>query len=358
MPVPGRFHRSIFGSDDYVHAISANAGPVGYAMAALNAGWCARFTAPDARDVLSVYINWQTVTAAGTVELRIETVDAATGKPTGTLYDANASKSFTPASNWQQVTFDTPPTAGLTAGTEYAVVLLTTSAGTAHTLRSHNTQGSYPTVVLTAADGTTRSNFAEVANSVPVLTLVFEDSLEESLNCSPYATTSIVTLFGTNAGGMKFTVPPGTTLAVAGIEVGNQVRTGTPAGDLRFRVLDSSDSAVAGTTVTLDKDSLASVNGRRVRFHFPAVVSLAAGTYRIVLDSASSANSSNCWSFRSAVVRVAANAPSGFLLTSTTDVTAGPIVWVDTATDVPPLGLVLDDVTGSGSTPSPFVLGG
>ena len=133
-----------------------------YAMAALNAGFCARFPALNTKDIKSIRLYWGTVTAAGVVEARIETIDTATGKPTGSLYDAAATKSFTPTAGAQTVTFDTLPTTGLTEGTYYALVLLTTTGGTAMTLRSHVQIGGNGPAMLKADDGTTRTNFAVV----------------------------------------------------------------------------------------------------------------------------------------------------------------------------------------------------
>lgn len=94
-------------------AAMAASGVVSYAMPTLNNGFSGRFMAYDTRDIKSVYVNFSSVSAPGTVELRIETIDNTTGKPSGTLYDANATKSFTPAAGWNTVTFDTLPTTGL-----------------------------------------------------------------------------------------------------------------------------------------------------------------------------------------------------------------------------------------------------
>src|SRR3990167_9425509 len=129
--------------------IRAVAGLNTYAMAGLNVGFCARFPALNTLDITAIKIYWNAVTTPGTVEARIETMDAATGKPTGSLYDAAATKSFTPAVGLQTVTFDTPPSTGLTEGNMYGVVLLTTVAGTTQTdrkstrLNSSHSQISY-----------------------------------------------------------------------------------------------------------------------------------------------------------------------------------------------------------------------
>lgn len=347
MPVPGRMFGTEYGpcAEQRVGALAANTAASTVVMSTLNNGWAGRFTAPDSRNIKSVWVNWSAVTAAGTVQLRIETVDTTTGKPTGTLYDINAVKSFTPVAGWQNVVFDTAPTTGLTAGTEFAVVLLTTAGGTTMTLRSHAGGSGLPSAALIATDGTTRSNFAEVAGSnSPILTFVMDDNKEEFFACSPWAAVNNNNIFGTNAVAMKFTIPTGVNVLAAGID-SLMSRVGTPAGDLRVRILDSSNTLVAGTSGTISRNSLTNVNGRRLRPSFPAVVTIAPGTYRIAFDSASSANSSNCWRLNSAVARASSNNPSGFSLSTTSDVTATPIVWTDTATELICAGLVVDDIT-------------
>ena len=338
-----------YGPDEGIARAIQNAGN-SFAMATLNRGVAYRFTATDTRDVKSVYLNWSSISAPGTVTLRIETIDATTGKPSGSLYDSNATKAFTPTSGWQNVAFDSLPTTGLTAGTEYAVVLLTTTGGTTmNILCSQNTTSYryFPVAVMTATDGTTRSNFA-LAFGVPVGTIVFEDDVEEHVGWAPYASFGGSAVFGTLGVGMKVVVPANLTLSVIGVEWCYMQINGTPAGDLRIRIFDSSDSQLSNASATIDKDSILSGAGARLRIRFPAAVTMAAGTYRIVFDSASSANSSNCWSIYTVVYRAAALAPSNFCYTSTSDITAGTISWTNTTNEVPPLGLVLGDMTASG----------
>src|SRR5262249_33821229 len=158
MAASGRFNRFTWGFDEILRewGVSIAPGATTFAMANLNTGYCARFMANDARDVASVWINWSTVSSPGTVQVRIETIDATTGKPSASLYDATATVNITPSAGWQQATFASLPTTGLTAGTEYALVLLTTVAGTTQTLRAYLTasgSGSFPAAALTAADG-------------------------------------------------------------------------------------------------------------------------------------------------------------------------------------------------------------
>lgn len=344
MPVRGPFSGSRLGGGWQAFNIAVNNGVATVAMASLNAGWCARFMAHDTRDITSLVFSFSAVTAAGVITLRIETIDTTTGKPSGTLYDASASKTFTPVVGFQTVTFASLPTAGLVAGTEYAIVLLTTTGGTTMTLRSHIAAAygsAVPTQVLTAADGTTRSNFAAVANGIPHATIIFEDGVEEAGDMLPFATLDAYNIFSTAGAGAKLIVPAGVTLLVDAIEF-VCVITGTPAGDLRVRIFDSTDTLVTGASQSAGRNSLSGT--RRAVVAFDSTVSLAPGVYRIVFDSASSANSSNCYTLRTGISNSVLSVSAACIATNTADVTASPIVWTDTAIEAPAIGLVLNSL--------------
>lgn len=352
MAVAGQSRHSVWGGGRDI-SIGVNNEFTTFALAGLNAGWCGRFVATQAKDIKSVRLRWSSVSAPGEVTLRIETIDMTTGKPTGTLYDANAViTGIVPAAGVQTYSFGTTPTTNLTAGTMYGVVLLTTTGGTTQTLSYASSQfnASYPGGVLTAADGTVRSNFAEVNNGLPLVSFVMDDDTEDFMGNCPYYTFGTNNIFGTNAAALKFVVPSNVTLNLAGIAA-VFTRTGTPAGDLRVRIFDASDNVVADSTVTADLDLLTNVSGRWTRFMFTALVALAGATYRAVFDSASSANSSNCWALRSASILNAAAAPSGFVLSTTADVTGTPIVWTDDSTGLGPgVQLLIDTASAAGGS--------
>ena len=319
---------SLFGPD--AHATTSWGGgnvPTTYAMAALNTGWDARFVATKAKTISGVRLNWSSVTTPGTVQLRIETTSA--GKPSGTLYDANASQSFTPTAGNQLVTFGSAPTTNLTVGTEYHVVLLTTVAGTTQTLRSHwlPLDGRYPYTVLTAANGTTRTNFAPVTSALPICSLVYTDTTEDALRFLPYATGGSFAVYGTRAAGMKFTIANSTVFR--GIDFHGVATTGTPA-DILFEIYNGS-SLISGSSVTVSKDSIA--NLRTVHCPIPDLT-LAAGTYRAVFGASGRATTSgnNITIYYMSVLN-ANLAPADFQATTTTDVTAGTITWTDVSGD-------------------------
>lgn len=342
MAIKGRIFGVRYGTDNLADQM-INSGVNTYAMAALNAGFCARFTATQAKDIASVRIYWNTVTTPGTITVRIETIDAATGKPSGTLYDANAEiTGVTPTAGLQTITFASVPTTNLTPGAEYAVVILTTSAGTAHTLRTFACPSGvvafYPTVVLTAANGTTRSNFAEVSNSYPLCSLVLDDATEDTMGMGALSGATVTNnLINDDATALKLVTS--VLLSVAAVEF-FLVKSGTPTSNLRIRIFDSANSVVSGATITVDKDSII-VGGRRMIAWFPALVTLQPGTYRVVFDASGDTASGNCWRLNAASPLSAACVPSSFLMSTCPDV-ATP-VWTDTS-DQLPVRLVLDDI--------------
>jgi hypothetical protein len=330
---------------------SANSGAATYAMAADKTGWCARFIATGTGDIKSVKLRWVTVSAPGAFSIRIETIDATTGLPTGTLYDANAALTGqVPSAGVQTYTFAALPTTGLTVGTMYALVVLTTTVGTTQTLASTNsaTYGArYPVAVLTAADGTTRTNFAEVAGNIPTCSFVLEDDSENNCGCSPYLSSTVSNnLVTTAAVGMKVVLNNSANLA--GIQIANLSKTGTPAGDLRCQIFNDSNALVTGTNITIDKDYLlTSASTKAVFFRFASAITLAAGTYRVAFDAASDANSSNCWNIKS--VPFTGDVATGFRLVTWADI-AAPQTYTDSSTDQIPIYLIMDaDVAPSGT---------
>lgn len=343
MPIPGKIAGSLLGPDIGLLGV-VNSGLLSYAMASLNTGWCVRFTAETTDDITAFRQRWASVSVPGTIRYRLETIDATTGKPSGTLYDANATIDITPAAGVQLYTFATPPTTGLVVGDEYALLGLTTGAGTTQTLTS-GVNGSglnckYPSIVLTAADGTTRSNFAEVSSSLPAICLVDETGFERYSNqFMPYYQANTNAVFGAStwaASRIVIDFP----VKVAGVRWIHS-RNGTPAGDLRLRVFTDEGVLVAGTTITIDKDSLTSSNNRPSARTFVSVVTLSPGTYRVVFDSAASANSSNCWQPASCSFLDGDDISSNYRLSTSTD---GGATWTNSITEQAAVWFMLDNL--------------
>lgn len=329
--------------------LTANS-PTTQTFTAANTGWCARVLATDTRDIKSVAVNFSAATTPGTATIRIETVDA-NGKPSGSLYDAAATKTFTPAAGWNVVTFDSLPTTGLTAGSQYAVVMLKADAGTTCTLRAYsnsNTIGNYPICALTASDGSTRSNFAEVANVTPICYFVLDDDSLTSMGCVPIAASGTVFALSNADRAVAQKVVLERPIIIRGVRFpGNNGfnRYGTPTVDLRMRILDASNAAVSGTTVTLDKDTLSNTNGRGLYIPLPPTT-LAAGTYRIAFDSPG--DGSNGFGVYYVVLADSALQSAGFCYSESTNMST-TFTWTDTPTRMLAFGLELDSIPAGGA---------
>lgn len=324
-----------------VSIMNSNAGAfVTYAMAGLNTGYCARWQALSTGDIKSVRLNWNAAATPGTVQVRIETVDTTTGQPTGTLYDANATIDVTPAAGVQTYTFATLPTTGLTVGNYYAVVLLTTVAGTTQTLEAYpppvGAFTAYPVNALTAADGTTRTNFAVVANAIPMLSLVLEDDTEPDVGFFIWGTrSSTTTIYGVRSAGNLFSIKA--PLKIYGYHVG-LIITGSPVGDLRCRIIDTNNNTISGTEATADNNMVSSYRTNELRLSTEVV--LPPGTYRVVADSSSSA-SGNHYSLRYLTLFNTSGTVENFNYTSTTTGSS----WTDTTNANASISLMLSDVT-------------
>lgn len=345
---------SQIGSNRQTAVIAVNGGASTTALATINTGWAARHIAGTTLDVKAIKIHWNAVSSPGQVRVRYETVNAATGKPTNTAYDANATLAAqSPTAGVQTYTFGTLPTTGRTVGSAYAVTVVTTTGGTTQTLNSHIVEtvpSMLPASLLTTSDaGTT---WTETAGATPVVVLVMEDDTEVSLQegLSPYSSVTLQNVFSAN--GIASTVVLPVRVEIMGVAIPAVSKIGTPAGDLRIRIMDAASSIVSGTTYLLDKDSISTnINARGATAIFPAPVSLPAGTYRIVADCTSCVDVNNCWRLSTADSMSTLSVPSGYSSSTTSNSTATPPTWTDSATKVSSMGFILSDIpvpTGGG----------
>ena len=347
MAVGNRVHVS-FGLATYLE-IARAAGTGTYAMAAQNYGIASRHQAESTAAVTGVRIYWGTISAPGTVTVTYQTIDATTGKPNG-VYDANATWTGTPTAGWQDITFASAPTTARTRGTAYAVVVITATAGTTHTIRTYAAGNSqrYPASTLTTTDGST---WAET-NAVLCGTVKISGA-EELNSLHPFSGTSIDTCYGTRAAGATITVPAG--MVVDAISCYYVSKSGTLDGDFRVRVLDVTKEPCAigasgyiVATGTSDKDDLANCNNRTLSIMLSSPWTTTAGTFRVVFDQTSGSSSANyigVWRL-SGITGVSY---TNMISCTTTDNTADPITWTDTDTDVEAVELVQQSFTAPAS---------
>ena len=344
---------SIIGPSRQLGGLVSSGAPTTTALGAVNSGWAARHVAGSTLDVKAVKIHWGTITAAGQVRIRYEAIDTATGKPSNSAYDANATLAGqTPTTGVTTYTFASLPTTGRTVGGSYAVTVVTTTGGTTHTLNSYISESApsaLPAAVLTTADAGTA--WTEVAASTPVVILVMEDDTEVALQegLSPFSSITAQNLFSTNGVASKIAVP--VAMSMFGVDLSGVVKIGTPAGDLRIRVMDSNSNVVSGATVTIDKDNIVTNMGTRGgTFLFASPVTLPAGTYRIVADCTSCADSSNCWRVSTADSMSGLSVPSSYSSSTTANSTATPPTWTDSTSKLSLMRFILSDIIPGGAS--------
>jgi len=353
MPVPGNLYGSRIGVESFAGNL---AGISTYQMSAVNRGFSARFRALNTLDLKLVRLHWYGISVPGTITIRVETDSA--GKPSGTLYDALATNvGFTPVAGAQTVLLGTPTT-GLTVGNYYHVVLLTVTAGTSHNLSAYwsgSRPSPYPLNALTTATASTRSSFAETANSLPILSMVMEDDSEQPCGFLPYYQVgSTINIFGTSAVACKMVL--NSPLDVYAVDLLNLIKTGTPAGDLRIRIYDSGDNLVPNASITENLTIISGASVGGLISPFAVIVSLPAGTYRVMFDSPNSVNSSNCWGIRTSQGFNPAAVGNNFWLSTCTTSGGNPGAWTDSSTEQLPVGLRVNALVAGGGGVGPQIM--
>ena len=351
MANPGALFGGYIGPDPLLYMQAGN-----YSLASANACIAWRFMAKQTLDIYSVRLYWNANSSAPAMTLGIQTITTSTGKPSGSLYDANATITFTPTQTGVVTyTFSTPPSTGLTVGTEYAVVLTTGAAsGTTSNICGWVNPSQYPLLSRyphVTLYGASFAALAESQNRSGVLSLVLSDGTEEVASFVPYGAYSASAIYGTTIAAQKITFL--TSVSIAGIQA-QMNKNGTPAGDLNASIYAAGSntlgSQVSGTSVTANHTSLGGLGAGSLssaRFNFPAPVTLTAGTYYIVFASSGSANSSNCWQLYSGAFLNSACVGSERLSTSTNSGTA----MSDSTTAVAAVWLIQNvDVAASGGS--------
>ena len=290
-----------------------------------------------------IHFRTATVTTGATVDVRVETVDATTGLPTGTLWAANTNGSQVIGSGDDQTAFAVTLTSGasVTKGDLFAIVIV-------------NPAGAPGNMQITGTDASVRPgvNFpysllytTSYAKSTVNLSIGFEYN-DGSFAPSPYnhfyttiSSTSYNNTTNPNHRGLYFqlTVPcrvigfytPYDIDNVADILLVDDSWDGTDGDALALYSLDPDIRrlATAGSWVGL----------------FDAPVTLAANTiYRLIMKPTSA---SNIVEYRAVVSDVdmwaQTSAPAAFQLTTANDPNDATD-WTQTTTERPFIGLVID----------------
>ena len=234
-----------------------------------------------------IHFRTATVTTGGDVDVRLETVDGATGFPTGTLYGANTNGALTIADANDNTAFAVSLTtdASVTEGDLVAIVIVNSPTIVGNfqiaALGATNAWGSeFPYCALEDA-----AVWAVATGTpVPVCTLEYSDGSFEPIPGAFWATALANTAFNTGSGsisrGNKFQVP-------FPVRVNSFWVWADLDGDATMKLYDEN-----GTTVllskTMDKDVRGGTGYGRLSRRFPGTTDLKPNTYyRLVLEATS-----------------------------------------------------------------------
>lgn len=245
--------------------------------------------APKTGNIRKVRWGTRTVTTGGTMDVRIETVDAATGHPSGTLWGTNTNGSQVVANGDDNVWFTTTLTAdaAVTLGDTIAVGVKTPAGTNLNVLTAWNLQSinsKFP--YFRFFNGT---SWAGTGSGYPMLMLEYDDgSYAPIAGCYPagnVTTHTVSTATTPDVVGVRFQVPWPCRVRGAWAML-------DPDGDCALRLVSTAYNQGAGTgilaTATLDKDIR---DGTAVGVHlveFATPVILAAATwYRLIAEPTS-----------------------------------------------------------------------
>jgi len=298
------------------------------------------FKASQSMNISYVGVVPATVSGSPVLDLRIETVDGATGLPTGTLWNSGG-------------TNDSVRTTGTLVANTMDVGALTGATGTIN-------PGDYVAVKLLYNSGTSvvpaRLNQFNVTTSIPYLatnTGTPAKATSQSPQCillgsasntfyyvpglAPAQTASNNTFNNTSSAkrGMRFQVPFKCRV------VGLRVFTNTASGDFNFGIEDDGGSELSSSETAHDVTNqiTSSVNGASNLFFDNPVTLSPATWYRAYIEPSSATNSSiSLVTLGHADHRQAMPGGTNFYYSAYTG------TWADTTTSVPFIDLMLDQL--------------
>lgn len=314
------------------------------------------FCAREAMTITHVAFRNAAAVGSPTADIRIETVDPATGLPSGTLWATNTNIVTSTLTTGWQGTFALTAAATIAAG-QIVCVKIVYNTGTSFT--PNKLQGSFQK---------NRSIPYRVVNTGTPTKTVSSDCLCLALGSSSTAfynvpgLTPVITVAATNlnngtAGakaGLRFQVP--FACRVAGLRLFN----GTATGDYNVAVYDdTTGSAVelGNSSTAFDGDNNLNIATGATDVYFDNPVVLSAGVWYRVAIEPSSATNTTFYLFTLSNANYRSAMQHGLNAHYTTFTTAGG--WVDTATaQIPFMDLLIDQLPDTASPGGSHFVGG
>lgn len=281
--LPGRFY---YPSLYYGAAVPAGVSVT--SMSAANSKMAMIFQAPKTGNIESVIWRTWTVSTGATLDLRLETVDTATGDPSGTLVGTNTNVSLVLLSTDDNLVFTSTLTAAasVTKGQLLAWVIVNPAVA----------QGNLQLAGYSYASISPGIPYHDTHNGVgwtpshvnfKALSVVYDDAtVETPIGMWPPYTAITGTSFnsGTNPNvrGMRFQFP--VSMRAVGLWFNADMD-----GDTKFSIVTTAYNKGAATgilaSVTIDKDTRGSTTGMLAKVIFDTAVTLSAATnYRLIVE--------------------------------------------------------------------------
>jgi hypothetical protein len=315
------------------------------------------FQAKEAMTISHVGFRCNAVSGSPTADVRIETVDTATGLPTGTLWATDTNiVTATLTTSWALHALTA--SASISAGQIYCVKVAYNS-GTSFALSIHNAPNGGVLAFPYAVVNTGTPTKAGIGNIVAMALGSSSTSFYNMSDCGiqPISAGNAGGTFNNTNGarrGLRFTIPFNARC------VGLRFFRSNSAGDFNAILMSDAGSELSSSSTAFDGD----VNGNQTFMfatdcYFDNPVTLTAGTtYRAVIEP-STATSTNLFAYTIPSADYANASPCGTFAHYTTYASAA---WNDTATTTYPYLDILidqiDDGAGSGSGARQKVYGG
>jgi hypothetical protein len=301
-----------------------------------------------AKEAMTIsHVGWRpgAVSGSPTVDVRIETVDAATGLPSGTLWAANTNIVTAGIASAASFRAEALTASASIAAGEYFAVKFAYNSGTSfavlgvtnHTIRS----GQLPyRVTNTGAAAAVNMIWSSLALGSSATDWYRLD------NCFPFTDILTSSFNNTNsaARGVRFQVPFKCRC------VGMLRPVGTTLGDYNVAILDDSGSELGSTSTAFDGNIVDDAGGGVGAF-FDTPIELATGTwYRAVIEPTSATNTT--WAY---MITAGSDYEETYPAANWQRCERVSGVWTDTADDLPLIDLLfdqIDDGTGSGAAAS------
>lgn len=295
--------------------------------------------APATGDITAIGFLTGVVTAGATLDVRVETINAATGRGSGTLASTNSNGAQVIGNADDNVWFTTTLTAAasVTKG-QFLSVKFAVSSGTPSALRivgfaDQGVVGSYPGCL--EDDGT-----PALAAAGPVVALNYGGTYYPVPGCYPMQavnTRTINTSTNPDTAGIRFQIP--CEARFCGLWFWGDVD-----GDVEIDLL--SDAGTSLASITWDKDLPYGDTGDGLHYvSFPATTLSASTWYRLVFR-AREATSFNLYTMTAASTAVMGAMPLGANAYYTTSDYSSPTygTFTNTTTEVPFMGLCFDGI--------------